>query len=76
MQGGNAVDAAMTAALVQGVVDPQMTGIAGFGNCQLYLPTEGVHTCIDFHGKRSLLRQPGYVETRWNPDAGRLWVRA
>ena len=54
MQGGNAVDAAMTAALVQGVVDPQMTGIAGFGNCQLYLPGEGVHTCIDFHGKTPL----------------------
>ena len=49
--GGNAVDAAMTAALVQGVVDPLMTGIAGFGNCQMYLPGRGVHTCIDFHGK-------------------------
>lgn len=54
MQGGNAVDAAMTAALVQGVVDPQMTGIAGFGNCQLYLPGKGVHTCIDFHGRTPL----------------------
>ena len=58
MQGGNAVDAAMTAALVQGVVDPQMTGIAGFGDCQLYLPTKGVHTCIDFHGKTPLARIP------------------
>lgn len=51
MRGGNAVDAAMTAALVQGVVDPHMCGIAGFGNCQIYDPKRGVHTCIDFHGK-------------------------
>ena len=54
MNGGNAIDAAMTAALVQGVVDPQMTGIAGFGNCQIYMPNAGVHTCIDFHGKTPL----------------------
>ena len=64
MQGGNAVDAAMTAALVQGVVDPQMTGIAGFGNCQLYLPTEGVHTCIDFHGKTPLAATADMWEDR------------
>lgn len=50
-RGGNAIDAAMAAALVQGVVDPQMCGIAGFGSCQIYMPERGVHTCIDFHGK-------------------------
>jgi len=50
-RGGNAVDAAITAALVQGVVDPQMCGIAGFGSCQIYLPEKSVHTCIDFHGQ-------------------------
>lgn len=50
-RGGNAIDAAMTAALVQGVVDPQMCGIAGFGSCQIYMPGKGVHHCIDFHGK-------------------------
>ena len=58
MKGGNAIDAAMTAALVQGVVDPQMCGIAGFGNCQIFMPGKGVHTCIDFHGKTPLAATP------------------
>lgn len=50
-EGGNAVDAAIAAGLVAGVVDPQMCGIAGFGNIQVYLPADGVHECIDFHAK-------------------------
>ena len=33
-EGGNAVDAGIVCGLVQGVVDPQMTGIAGFGSFQ------------------------------------------
>ncbi len=64
MRGGNAVDAAMTAALVQGVVDPQMTGIAGFGNCQIFMPGRGIHTCIDFHGKTPLAATPDMWEDR------------
>ena len=50
-KGGNAIDAAITCALVQGVVDPQMCGIAGFGSLQIYMPSKGHHYFIDFHGK-------------------------
>lgn len=57
-RGGNAVDAAITAAMVQAVVDPQMCGIAGFGSCQVYLPGDSVHTCIDFHGQTPSAARP------------------
>jgi gamma-glutamyltranspeptidase/glutathione hydrolase len=39
-------------ALVQGVVDPQMCGIAGFGSMPIYMPKRGFHGFTDFHGKR------------------------
>ena len=49
--GGNAVDAAISCALVQTVVDPQMCGIAGFGSMHLYLPERNKHILLDFHGR-------------------------
>jgi len=58
MRGGNAVDAAIAAALVQGVVDPQMCGIAGFGSCHFFLPETGDHACVDFHGNTPLGATP------------------
>ncbi|MCC6468306.1 MAG: gamma-glutamyltransferase [Alphaproteobacteria bacterium] len=58
MRGGNAVDAAIGCALVQGVVDPLMTGIAGFGSLQAYLPGKKVHACIDFHGRVPAAARP------------------
>ncbi len=61
-RGGNAVDAAIAAALVQGVVDPQMCGIAGFGSCQIYLPASSVHTFIDFHGQTPAAARPDMWE--------------
>lgn len=61
-RGGNAVDAAITCALVQGVVDPQMCGIAGFGSMQLYLPGRGVHELIDFHGRAPAAATPDMWE--------------
>jgi gamma-glutamyltranspeptidase / glutathione hydrolase len=48
-RGGNAIDAAIACAFMQGVVDPQMTGIAGFGVMQVYMPKRGVHLHLDFH---------------------------
>ena len=50
-RGGNAVDAAITCAFMQGVVDPQMAGIAGFGVMQIYMPKRNVHVHLDFHAR-------------------------
>jgi gamma-glutamyltranspeptidase/glutathione hydrolase len=44
------MDAAIAAAMVQTVVDPQMCGIAGFGSMQIFMPEMGGHSFIDFHG--------------------------
>ncbi|MFO1080767.1 MAG: gamma-glutamyltransferase family protein [Reyranellaceae bacterium] len=57
-EGGNAVDAGIACALVQGVVDPLMCGIAGFGSCGLYLPGKGFHGYIDAHAPAPLAARP------------------
>ncbi len=62
--GGNVIDAAIGAALVQTAVDPQMCGVAGFGSMHIHLPERGVHTFIDFHGRAPLATRPDMWQDR------------
>lgn len=52
-RGGNAIDAAIACAFVQGVVDPQMCGLGGFGHMQVYMPGRGVHEIVEFYARAS-----------------------
>src|SRR5260221_12191809 len=53
-EGGNAVDAGIACALVQGVVDPLMCGIAGLGSLGIYLPGKELHGYIVDPARRLL----------------------
>jgi gamma-glutamyltranspeptidase / glutathione hydrolase len=67
--GGNAVDAAMACALVQGVVDPLMCGIAGFGSCGIAMASAGFHGYIDFHAPAPLGVRPDMWADRIESEA-------
>ena len=61
--GGNAVDAAIAAALVQTAVDPQMCGIGGFGSAHVFSAATGQHEVFDFHGRAPLaVREDMWVD--------------
>ncbi|MDR0360500.1 MAG: gamma-glutamyltransferase family protein [bacterium] len=47
--GGNAVDAAVTTAFVQGVVDPHMCGLGGCGVLAYYSAREGAVRVLEFY---------------------------
>lgn len=49
--GGNAADALVTAALVQGVTDPHRSGIGGFGCATIFWTEPREVTAVSFHGR-------------------------
>ena len=57
-RGGNAVDAAVAAAFVQGVADPLMAGIGGFGSMQVHMPGRGIHEILEFYARAPLAARP------------------
>jgi gamma-glutamyltranspeptidase / glutathione hydrolase len=71
--GGNVVDAAVGGAFVQTVVDPQMCGIAGMGCMHVHLPSKGVHTTIDFHGRSPAAVRPDMWADRIVREAEDGW---
>lgn len=50
-KGGNAVDAAVTAAFVQAIVTPTMCGVGGFGSMLIYMAKTGERVFLDFHAR-------------------------
>src|SRR5437763_4365225 len=50
-QGGNAVDAAVTTAVAQGVLDPLNCGLGGFGSLTIYWAQTSQCETISFHGR-------------------------
>jgi gamma-glutamyltranspeptidase/glutathione hydrolase len=61
MEGGNAVDAALTCALVQAVVDPHMCGVGGYVTLNIHLAD----------GTRHILEAPALAGAKVRED---MWV--
>src|SRR5439155_25245881 len=83
-RGGNAVDAAVTCAFAQGVIDPQMCGIGGCG-AMLVHSAQGGDALLEFYGTagsraredqwesifvREAADRYGYVLDGWVNDLG------
>jgi gamma-glutamyltranspeptidase/glutathione hydrolase len=61
-KGGNAVDAAVTAAFVQCVEGIGSCGIAGFGALNVYISKSGENKVVNFHGKAGSKVKPDMWE--------------
>jgi gamma-glutamyltranspeptidase / glutathione hydrolase len=61
-RGGNAVDAAVTTAFCQGVIDPQMCGVGGSGMMTVHRADTGVTEVIEFHARAGAAIRPDQWE--------------
>jgi len=67
--GGNAADALVTAAFVQGVVDPHRSGAGGFGCATVCFPARAAALSIDFHGRAGRRAEAGQWESIFESQA-------